>query len=121
MSVTTQREFDKRAKIVTKKLLDNNFKPFLWDAASEGDLTFYKIINQRVVVVLFSNDDDYVSKTITIYIVELYGKAPGLTIEEFVYKILGNGLKCISTNSIGLLDALIQYNFNLVVVDSWYI
>lgn len=120
LGILSQKEFNKRAKTIKELLLDNGFKPFAWDLASEGDVLFYRIINKRLIIILFSNDTEYVGRTINIHIVSVDAKAPDITMEQFACKILEDDRGCISTNNIGLLQALILYKFDVVIEDSWY-
>ncbi len=120
MGVISQKEFNKRAQTIKEMLLGNGFKPFTWELASEGDLVFYKVINKRLVIILFSNDTEYVSRTINISVISIDAKPPDITIEQLVGRILEDTIGDISTNNLGILNALIQYKFDISSTDSYY-
>lgn len=115
MPVMTKKKFEEYKEKIHEKMVEKNFIPFDWDLASKGDAVYYKKTKNKVVIVLCSNDSEYVSSPITVIIDEIMYYTNYSTLEEHVSNSLADATPSISTDNLELFFMLCEYDFDFKV------
>lgn len=115
MPIMTKKKFEEYKAKVHEKMIEKNFTPYEWDLASEGDAVYYKKSKNKLVIVLCSNDSEYVSSFINVTIDHMNYPLIDCTLEEYISDSLADGSPCISTNNLGLFFMLCEYNFDFSI------
>jgi len=115
MSILSKKKFDEYKIKLHEEMLKKKFISYDWTLASEGDVVYYKKTAKKLIVILCSNDSEYVSKTITIIVDDGRYLLTDDTLNHYISDLLANMSSHISTNNLGLLHMLCEYNFDFDV------
>lgn len=115
MSVMAKKKFEEYKEKIHEKMIEKNFTPFDWDLASKGDAVYYKKTEDKLVIVLCSNDSEYVSSPINVTIDDMVYPPIDCTLEQYVSDSLADAAPCLTTDNLGLFFMLCEYDFDFKI------
>ncbi len=116
MSVMAKKKFEEYKEKIHEKMIEKNFTPFDWDLASKGDAVYYKKTKDKLVIILCSNDSEYVSSPINVTIDDMVYPPIDCTLEQYVSDSLADATPCLTTDNLGLFFMLCEYDFDFKIV-----